>query len=83
MDIQTAMQRQGKHVRWQELAKRGDDDQVGGEIAQQPQCLWFAQRPRLIHGDIVIERELFDRREGHMPPTSHRFIWPGDDASHR
>ena len=55
--------RQRQHVRRQNLAEGGDDDQVGGEVVQERQRLRTAERPRLVDRDIPLQRELLDRRE--------------------
>jgi hypothetical protein len=80
VNIQAASRGQRQHRWLEDLAKGGDDHDVGLPISEAGQRLGGAECVRLVEGQIAGQGLLFDGRKGQLAAATGRPVGLGDDA---
>ena len=82
VQIDAALGRHAQHLRRQDTAIGHHHDQFGGQVPDLLLHLFGAQGLRLVDRQIMLQRQLFDRRSGEDLLAAHRLILAGEHAAY-
>ena len=80
VDVDAAVRRQIEHVRPENLAEGGDDDDLRPPLVQWRSGFLAAQRPGLVDGEARRGGGQLDRRRAQLPAAAGRLVGLADDA---